>query len=174
MSHAWRGAGVDGSSRIAAFARSIATKNGLSAETGGPISIVTGKVEELATLPGGGGDAGQKADVLVSEWMGYALLFECMLDSVLLARDRCTPLLVLNLIFMPGKPAAVPGRSLCWGLGFCRGQAAGVSAQVIMRHQSLLLPATFVRLHRLLGCCIKKVAYSFAWMMVHELLRTRC
>ena len=27
-------------------------------------------------------------DVLVSEWMGYALLFESMLDSVLVARDR--------------------------------------------------------------------------------------
>jgi hypothetical protein len=25
----------------------------------------------------------------VSEWMGYALLFESMLDSVLYARDRC-------------------------------------------------------------------------------------
>ena len=27
-------------------------------------------------------------DVIVSEWMGYALLFEAMLDSVLTARDR--------------------------------------------------------------------------------------
>ncbi|GFH25310.1 methyltransf_25 domain-containing protein, partial [Haematococcus lacustris] len=27
-------------------------------------------------------------DVLVSEWMGYGLLFESMLDSVLQARDR--------------------------------------------------------------------------------------
>ena len=27
-------------------------------------------------------------DVLISEWMGYALLFESMLDSVLIARDR--------------------------------------------------------------------------------------
>lgn len=29
-----------------------------------------------------------KADVLVSEWMGYCLLYEAMLDSVLRARDR--------------------------------------------------------------------------------------
>lgn len=28
-----------------------------------------------------------QADVLVSEWMGYALLFETMLDTVLHARD---------------------------------------------------------------------------------------
>lgn len=79
---------MDGSARVADFARRIAAKNGLSAEAGGLVHIVTGKVEELAALPGGGG-AEQKADVLVSEWMGYALLFECMLDSVLAARDRC-------------------------------------------------------------------------------------
>ena len=29
-----------------------------------------------------------QVDVIVSEWMGYALLFESMLDSVLHARDR--------------------------------------------------------------------------------------
>lgn len=29
-----------------------------------------------------------QVDVIVSEWMGYALLFECMLNSVLAARDR--------------------------------------------------------------------------------------
>lgn len=27
-------------------------------------------------------------DVLVSEWMGYCLLFESMLDTVLVARDK--------------------------------------------------------------------------------------
>lgn len=27
-------------------------------------------------------------DVIISEWMGYALLYESMLDSVLAARDR--------------------------------------------------------------------------------------
>ena len=29
-----------------------------------------------------------QVDVIVSEWMGYGLFFECMLDSVLHARDR--------------------------------------------------------------------------------------
>lgn len=32
-----------------------------------------------------------QVDVIVSEWMGYALLFESMLDSVLHARDKCAP-----------------------------------------------------------------------------------
>ena len=30
----------------------------------------------------------QSIDVLVSEWMGYCLLYESMLSSVLYARDR--------------------------------------------------------------------------------------
>ena len=77
--------GVDGSARIADFARQIAAKNGLAAEGGGPVTVATGRVEALEELPGGGG----RADMLVSEWMGYALLFESMLDSVLHARDRC-------------------------------------------------------------------------------------
>jgi type I protein arginine methyltransferase len=29
-----------------------------------------------------------EVDVIVSEWMGYGLLYESMLDSVLCARDR--------------------------------------------------------------------------------------
>ncbi len=29
-----------------------------------------------------------QVDVIVSEWMGYGLFFECMLDSVLHVRDR--------------------------------------------------------------------------------------
>ncbi len=31
---------------------------------------------------------GLQFDVIVSEWMGYALLFETMLDTVLYCRDR--------------------------------------------------------------------------------------
>lgn len=29
-----------------------------------------------------------EVDIIISEWMGYCLLFECMLPSVLVARDR--------------------------------------------------------------------------------------
>ena len=32
----------------------------------------------------------QDVDVIVSEWMGYSLLYEAMLESVLWARDRYT------------------------------------------------------------------------------------
>ncbi|ORY83596.1 S-adenosyl-L-methionine-dependent methyltransferase [Leucosporidium creatinivorum] len=44
------------------------------------ITVVKGKVENIE-LP-------EKVDVIVSEWMGYFLLYECMLDSVLHARER--------------------------------------------------------------------------------------
>ncbi len=46
------------------------------------MTILHGKLEDLQALPI------EKVDVIVSEWMGYALLFETMLDSVLCARDR--------------------------------------------------------------------------------------
>lgn len=46
------------------------------------ISVVRGKIEDIQ-LP-----EDLKVDVIISEWMGYALLYESMLDSVLIARDR--------------------------------------------------------------------------------------
>ncbi|GIL52530.1 hypothetical protein Vafri_8372 [Volvox africanus] len=73
---------VDGSERIAGFARRHAELAGYSDSTGGPMTVVSGKLEELTgKLPV------QQVDVIVSEWMGYALLFETMLDTVLHARD---------------------------------------------------------------------------------------
>ncbi|KAI0484613.1 S-adenosyl-L-methionine-dependent methyltransferase [Xylariaceae sp. FL0804] len=46
------------------------------------ITCLSGRVEEV-TLPQNDG-----VDIIVSEWMGYCLLFEAMLPSVLWARDR--------------------------------------------------------------------------------------
>ncbi|THU85709.1 protein arginine N-methyltransferase [Dendrothele bispora CBS 962.96] len=45
------------------------------------ITLVKGKLED-AELPI------QQFDIIISEWMGYFLLYESMLDTVLLARDR--------------------------------------------------------------------------------------
>ena len=44
------------------------------------IEVIQGMVESI-TLP-------EKVDIIISEWMGYFLLRESMLDSVILARDR--------------------------------------------------------------------------------------
>lgn len=49
----------------------------------GNSSVIRGKAEEI-TLP----DGVTHVDIIISEWMGYALLYESMLDSVLQARDR--------------------------------------------------------------------------------------
>ncbi|KAI1452897.1 S-adenosyl-L-methionine-dependent methyltransferase [Annulohypoxylon moriforme] len=69
---------------IAVDASAIITKaqenifhNGLSSI----ITCVHGKIEEVS-LPV------DEVDIIVSEWMGYCLLFEAMLPSVLYARDR--------------------------------------------------------------------------------------
>ncbi|KAF3928535.1 hypothetical protein ABW21_db0204926 [Orbilia brochopaga] len=45
------------------------------------ITCIRGKIEEI-TLPV------KQVDIIVSEWMGYCLLYEAMLDSVLFARDK--------------------------------------------------------------------------------------
>lgn len=61
---------------MAVRARKIVEANGL----GEVIHVLQGTVESVE-LP-------CKVDVIVSEWMGYILLRESMLDSVLVARDR--------------------------------------------------------------------------------------
>jgi type I protein arginine methyltransferase len=58
-------------------ARVIVWKNGYDDK----ITLIRGKIEDII-LPV------KEVDIIVSEWMGYALLYEGMLDSVLWARDR--------------------------------------------------------------------------------------
>ncbi|KAF1813624.1 protein methyltransferase [Eremomyces bilateralis CBS 781.70] len=67
---------VDNSS-VLERARANVAENGLEKT----ITCIRGKIEEVK-LPV------EKVDIIVSEWMGYCLLFEAMLDSVLWARDR--------------------------------------------------------------------------------------
>eukprot|EP00826_Nyctotherus_ovalis_P027767 TRINITY_DN2172_c0_g1_i9.p1 TRINITY_DN2172_c0_g1~~TRINITY_DN2172_c0_g1_i9.p1 ORF type:complete len:387 (-),score=117.97 TRINITY_DN2172_c0_g1_i9:153-1313(-) len=68
--------GID-NAEIADFAKLIVEKNGFADR----ITIIKGKVEEI-TLPV------DKVDIIISEWMGYFLLYESMLDTVLYARDK--------------------------------------------------------------------------------------
>ena len=62
---------------IAFFSREIIKKNGLENK----ITVLKGKMEDLV-LPV------PQVDIIISEWMGYFLLYESMLDSVLYARDK--------------------------------------------------------------------------------------
>uniref|UniRef100_A0A915D4N8 type I protein arginine methyltransferase n=1 Tax=Ditylenchus dipsaci TaxID=166011 RepID=A0A915D4N8_9BILA len=48
------------------------------------IEVIHGKVEDVTELPGGY----EKVDVIISEWMGYCLLYESMLNTVVYARDK--------------------------------------------------------------------------------------
>jgi len=45
------------------------------------ITVLQGKVEQIE-LPV------EKVDIIISEWMGYMLLYESMLDCVIFARDK--------------------------------------------------------------------------------------
>jgi len=62
---------------IVTQARQIVKANGFE----NVITMIKGKVEEV-TLPV------EKVDIIISEWMGYFLLYESMLDTVLFARDK--------------------------------------------------------------------------------------
>ncbi|KAL9021667.1 MAG: hypothetical protein Q9185_001139 [Variospora sp. 1 TL-2023] len=68
--------GVD-MSTIIEKAREIVEVNGMSNK----ITLLQGKMEEVQ-LPF------PKVDIILSEWMGYFLLYESMLDTVLYARDQ--------------------------------------------------------------------------------------
>lgn len=62
---------------IADYAREIVKVNNLTDK----VTIIKSKVEE-AVLPV------EKVDIIISEWMGYFLIYESMLDTVLYARDK--------------------------------------------------------------------------------------
>uniref|UniRef100_A0A0N5C781 type I protein arginine methyltransferase n=1 Tax=Strongyloides papillosus TaxID=174720 RepID=A0A0N5C781_STREA len=48
------------------------------------ITVLQAKVEDVNDLP----DGIEKVDIIISEWMGYCLLYESMLNTVLYARDK--------------------------------------------------------------------------------------
>ena len=88
-------------SDIAEKAEKIVKANGLA----NIITVIQGKIEEIS-LPEGI----NQVDIIISEWMGYALLYESMLNSVLHARDR----------FL--RPGGVMAPSQCrMMLGLCDG-----------------------------------------------------
>ncbi|KAF1978658.1 S-adenosyl-L-methionine-dependent methyltransferase [Bimuria novae-zelandiae CBS 107.79] len=80
--------GVD-MSTIIEKAKEIVERNGMSDK----ITLLQGKMEEVK-LPF------DKVDIIISEWMGYFLLYESMLDTVLYARDKY---LVKDGLIFPDK-----------------------------------------------------------------------
>ena len=88
--------GVDAAPAVVATARKAVEANGLS----DVVRLVAGRVEDLTRADLGldfgsgygdgenGAGGGGGFDIILSEWMGYCLLFESMLPSVLWARDH--------------------------------------------------------------------------------------
>ncbi|KAK9682146.1 hypothetical protein RND81_10G053500 [Saponaria officinalis] len=108
---------VDASEKMASVATKIAKDNGLlcgentergNGQPAGVIEVVHGMIEDLDKSilieP-------HSIDILVSEWMGYCLLYETMLSSVLYARDRW---------LKPGG-AILPDTATMFAAGFGRG-----------------------------------------------------
>ncbi|GAB2213591.1 hypothetical protein Droror1_Dr00017901 [Drosera rotundifolia] len=107
---------IEASKKMTAVATQIAKDNGFLfdensnhyGQATGVISVVHGMVEELdKSLQ----VQDHSVDVLLSEWMGYCLLYESMLSSVLLARDKW---------LKPGG-AILPDTATMFVAGFDRG-----------------------------------------------------
>ena len=85
---------IEANKYIANLSRMIIEQNGLQ----DVITVINKPVEEVNHTDWKHTD--EKADVLVSEWMGFYLVHEAMLDSVLWARDfLCNP----NPLIMPSS-----------------------------------------------------------------------
>ncbi|XP_057661041.1 uncharacterized protein LOC130896761 [Diorhabda carinulata] len=73
------------------------------------IKVIHSKVED-AVLP-------EKVDIIVSEWMGFYLLHESMLDSVIIARDRYLKpggLMFPESATLYATPCSVPSMNSFW------------------------------------------------------------
>lgn len=107
---------VEASDKMAEVASQIAKENGLlwcgskkesSDDCTGVIKVVHGMIEDVSSEE----VKPQSVDVLVSEWMGYCLLYESMLSSVLAARDKW---------LKPGG-AILPDTATMFVAGFAKG-----------------------------------------------------
>ena len=67
-------------SSIVDSARKIIEENNMSSK----IVVLQSKIEEIDKLP----HDFKEVDIIISEWMGYCLFYESMLDTVIYARDR--------------------------------------------------------------------------------------
>lgn len=89
---------VDQSEEIINKAREIVFRNGKQ----DTVVLLHGRIQDI-TLPV------EQVDIIVSEWMGYCLLYEAMFDSVIYARDR----------YLKPNGLMVPAQSTLYIAPFC-------------------------------------------------------
>jgi protein arginine N-methyltransferase 1 len=77
-------------------AKNIIKRNGFENQ----ITLIKGKAEDVELPFPENPENQHQVDIIVSEWMGYCLLYESMLDTVIFARDKW---LVPNGIILPDK-----------------------------------------------------------------------
>ncbi len=87
--------GID-CSAIIDTAKLLLEKNGFMDK----VTLIKGKAEEVSLPFKDDPENVRQVDIIVSEWMGYCLLYESMLDTVLFARDKW---LVPDGIIFPDK-----------------------------------------------------------------------
>jgi predicted RNA methylase len=71
---------VEACKGIFELSKSIVAANNLETK----ITVINSEIEKLNSLP----EPVDKVDIIVSEWMGFYLLHESMLASVIYARDK--------------------------------------------------------------------------------------
>ncbi|KAL1842981.1 hypothetical protein VTJ49DRAFT_3458 [Mycothermus thermophilus] len=133
------------------------------------ITCVKGKIEEV-TLPV------EQFDIIVSEWMGYCLLYEAMLPSVLFARDKYLKpdgLLVpshTSMWLAPVSDAEYVDDTVSWwrdvyGFDF-RAMQSGIcdeTRMAVMPAQSVCGSAHAFRMLDLHTCTVKDLVFTDKW-----------
>jgi len=70
---------------MARYAEKVMEANGVS----DAVEVIQAAVEDIECLPGLEGEGtAETVDIIISEWMGYFLLRESMLDTIIRARDK--------------------------------------------------------------------------------------
>lgn len=95
-------------SNLSSIARNIVIENNFQEI----IEVYHCKIEDF-TLP----ESTQKVDIIISEWMGFYLLHEGMLDSVIFARDKFLKddgLMIPSCATIYISPCSIPSRFSDW------------------------------------------------------------
>lgn len=106
-------------------------QNGVNGFQKGVIEVVHGMVEEIDKTVE---LQAHSVDVLLSEWMGYCLLYESMLGSVLYARDRWLKpggAILPDTATIVSHPSFLPPVSFLIFIIFCSGVVCSVSLYVM-------------------------------------------